>query len=112
MNDDRLGQRVAAVGAQLDRDRVQEDDLDVEQDEQHRDQVEADPEAHLPLDLRGQAALVGVLLVRRRAARADEGVQRRERAAHGAAENEEDDRREIAAQHRALLYHRLWQSVT
>ena len=28
-----------------DRDRVEEHDLDVEQDEQHRDQVEADPEA-------------------------------------------------------------------
>ena len=40
--------------------RVEEDDLDVEQDEQHRDQVEADPEAEGPRDLGGQAALVGL----------------------------------------------------
>src|ERR1700754_3350880 len=42
---DRLDQREAPVGPQLHRDRVEEDHLDVEQDEQHRDQVEADPEA-------------------------------------------------------------------
>ena len=80
-------ERVAAVGAQLDGDRVQEDHLDVEQDEQHRDQVEADPEAHPALHLRRQPALVGILLLRRRAARADERVERRERDAHDAAEN-------------------------
>ena len=45
---------------ELDRHRVEEDDLDVEEDEQHRDQVEADPEAEALLDLGGQAALVRV----------------------------------------------------
>src|SRR3954453_24110487 len=57
--DDGLDEGEGPELAQLDRDRVEEDDLDVEQDEQHRDQVEADPEAETLLDLRGQAALVG-----------------------------------------------------
>ena len=57
----------------------EEDDLDVEQDEEHRDQVEADPEAEPALDLRGQAALVGVLLVRDPPARAEDGVEDGER---------------------------------
>ena len=43
---------------------IEEDDLDVEQDEEHRDQVEADPEAEALLDLRRQAALVRVALGR------------------------------------------------
>ena len=34
---------------ELDGHREQEDDLDVEQDEQHRDEVEADPEAEVLL---------------------------------------------------------------
>ena len=46
------------------RDRVEEDHLDVEEDEQHRDQVEADPEAEVLRDLRGQPALVGLALDR------------------------------------------------
>ena len=50
--------------SQLHGDRVEEDHLDVEQDEQHRDQVEADPEAEAALDLGRQAALVGVGLRR------------------------------------------------
>src|SRR6266545_401074 len=58
--DDRLGQRERAERVELDGYREQEDDLDVEQDEQHRDQVEADPEAEVLLDLGGQAALVRI----------------------------------------------------
>src|SRR5262249_36419151 len=50
-------------GPQLHGDRVEEHDLDVEQDEQHRDQVEADPEAEALLDLRGHARLIRVGLV-------------------------------------------------
>ena len=49
-----------AERAQLHRDRIEEDDLDVEEDEQHRHHVEADAEAEALLDLRGQAALVGL----------------------------------------------------
>ncbi len=37
---------------------IEEDHLDVEEDEEHRDQVERDAEAEALLDLRGQAALV------------------------------------------------------
>src|SRR3954453_1294420 len=63
--DDGLDQGEGAEVPQLHRDRVEEHDLDVEQDEQHRDQVEADAEAEALLHLRGEAALVGVLLVGR-----------------------------------------------
>ena len=48
------------VAMQLDGDRVEEDHLDVEQDEEHRDQVEADPEAEALPDVRGKPALVGI----------------------------------------------------
>ena len=58
--DDRLDEGEGPERAQLDRDRVEEDDLDVEEDEEHRDQVEADPEAEALLDVGGQPALVGV----------------------------------------------------
>ena len=40
-------------------DRVEEDHLDVEEDEQHRDQVEADPEAEAALHVGREPALVG-----------------------------------------------------
>src|ERR1700712_4475171 len=59
-----LDQREGPERAQLHGDRVEEHDLDVEQDEQHRDQVEADPEPEALLDLGGHAALVGVRLMR------------------------------------------------
>ena len=61
-NVDGLDHRERAERAQLDGDRVEEDHLDVEQDEQHRDQVEADPEAEAALDLGRKTALVGLLL--------------------------------------------------
>ena len=54
----RLAHRERPERLQLDGDRIEEDDLDVEQDEQHRDQVEADPEPETALDLRRQPALV------------------------------------------------------
>src|SRR5262249_57251695 len=78
---------------------------DVEQDEQHGDQIEADAKAHLALDLRRQSALVGILLLGVLPARADDAVERRKRYAHGPPEDEENKRREIAAEHRGLLYH-------
>src|SRR3712207_6983392 len=46
--------------------------FDVEQDEQHRDQVEADPEAERPPDVGGQPALVGLALDLVRALRSEE----------------------------------------
>ena len=58
--DDGLPQREGPERLQLDGDRVEEDDLDVEEDEQHRDQVEADPEAEVLLHLGRQAALVRI----------------------------------------------------
>src|SRR6516164_1612142 len=82
-----------------------EDHLDVEQDEQHRDQIEADAKAHLALDLRRQPALVGLLLLGVLPARANDAVERRKGYAHGPPEDEENERREIAAEHRGLLYH-------
>ena len=88
---------------QLDRDRIEEDDLDVEQDEQHRDEVEADPEAEALLDLGRQAALVGVLLVRHVALGPEQRVEHRERHADDAAEDDEDDRRQVAVQHQVFL---------
>src|SRR6516162_7493513 len=103
--DDRLDQREAPEGAQLDGDRVQEDHLGVEQDEQHRDQIEADAKTHLALDLRGQSALVWLPLLGVCPARTDDAVESRKGYAHRPPENEENERREIAAEHRGLLYH-------
>src|SRR5919107_67365 len=42
---DQLAERKGPVGLELDCDREQKHDFDVEQDEEHRNQVEADPEA-------------------------------------------------------------------
>ena len=58
--DDDLHQGERPERLQLDRHREQEDRLDVEQDEQHRDEVEGDAEAQRLLDLRRQAALVRI----------------------------------------------------
>ena len=52
--------------SELQRHGVQQDHLDVEQDEQHRDEVEGDPEAEVLADVRRQAALVRVALRPRR----------------------------------------------
>ena len=97
--DRRLDQREDPDGLELDGDRVEEDDLDVEQDEQHRDQVEADPEAEALLDVGGQAALVGLALRLVRPARAEHAVGQREDDADGDSEGEEDEGGEVGAQH-------------
>src|SRR4029453_770275 len=91
---------------QVDGDRVEEDHLDVEEDEQHRDQVEADPELEAPLDVRGQAALVrrGLRLARPR--RAEEPVERREGDPDRRAEPEEHQHWEVATEQRKGLKRR------
>jgi len=51
-------------GIELHRERVQKDDLDVEQDEEDRGQVEADGEAALPARSAFGDAPIGVLMAR------------------------------------------------
>ena len=70
--------QMKAQQLQLEGDRIEEDDLDVEQDEQHRDQVEADPEAEAPTHIGGQSALVGLALDRVGPLRAEQAVRVRE----------------------------------
>src|SRR5262249_42188406 len=87
---------------QLDGYRVEKDDLDVEQDEQHRDQVEADPEAEALPDLGRQAALVRVvvgLANPSRALRTEERVEDREGPSDSDSEGQEDDRRQVRLEH-------------
>src|SRR3954454_2613859 len=99
--DDGLDQRERPEVAQLHRDRIEEDDLDVEQDEQHRDQVEADPETEPLLDLGGHPALVGVTLIGRGrlGLRSQEAAGGDERRTDEAAETEEDDGWKVRAEH-------------
>src|SRR5436190_1368338 len=80
-------------------DRVQEDDLDVEEDEQHRHHVEADPEAEGLRHLARQSALVRLVLDLVRPPRADQPVQRRQGRPRYQPEAGEDDHWEVAAQH-------------
>ena len=96
-------EREGAERPQLHRDRVEEDDLDVEEDEQHRDQVEADPEAEALLAPRtacrtrtGRPGRSCAAL----ALRAEEALSDREERADAAAEDEEDDSREVGPEHR------------
>src|SRR5437588_5624992 len=98
----RLDHRERPKCPQLDGDRVQEDHLDVEQDEQHRDQVEADPEAEAAPDLRRQATLVGLLLGPVRPPVPQEQVQDREQCPDRTAQDEEYDRRQIRLEHEAV----------
>src|SRR4051812_29888179 len=101
--DGRLHQREGAERTELDGDGVEEDHLDVEQDEQHRDQVEADPEPEALVDLGGHAALVRIGLVgggglglrTQQAAGADE------QRADETAEAEEDDGWKVRPEHSA-----------
>src|SRR5205823_2416117 len=86
-------------------DRVEEDDLDVEEDEEHRDQVEADPEAEPALDLGGEPALVRVALAAPRLSGPEPRVDQREYGAYGQPQADEDDRWEIRTQdHRRRGY--------
>ena len=75
--DDRLDEREDPERLELHGDRVEEDDLDVEQDEEHRDQVEADPEAEVLRDVRRQAALVRLALDLARPPRPEQRVRER-----------------------------------
>ena len=87
--------------------RVEEDDLDVEQDEEHRDQVEADPEAEVLLDLGGQAALVGLALDLVWRLGPEHAVGECEGGADADAQGEEDEGWQIGLQHRRRRYNRL-----
>jgi len=81
--DQDLGKDEDRIGGLKDRaDRIQEDDLDVEQDEEHRDHVEGDAEAKGLRHFARQAALVrlGLHLVRPR--RSEERVGRHQETAH------------------------------
>src|SRR5581483_8270145 len=62
--------------------RIEKDDLDVEEDEEHRDHVEAEPEPEGPRDLAREAAFIRIALRLGRLARSDEAVDRREQPAH------------------------------
>ena len=85
------------------RDREHEDDLDVEEDEQHRDEVEADAEAEAALDLRRQAAFVGLRLRGDPPPRPEGRVEERERQTDDRAQDHEHDRREVAADHSGVI---------
>src|SRR5919109_1309778 len=105
--DDRLDQRERAERVELERDGIQQDRLDVEQDEEHRDEVEADPEAEVLAHLGRQPALVRVAL---RALRAVAGevlpeqrVDGREDQPEDRADAQEDERREIGTDHPARI---------
>ena len=91
--------RERAERPELHCDRVQEDDLDVEQDEQHRHEVEADPEAEPALDVGRQTALVGLDLGAVGRPASDHQVQRREQQPDQRPQDEKDDRGQIIAQH-------------
>ena len=88
----------------MDGHRVEEDDLDVEEDEEHRDQVEADPEPEAPLHVRRQAAFIGRGLGLTRLAGAEEAVERRERDPDRRAEPEEDKHRKVATQQQGAYW--------
>src|SRR4051794_18844653 len=98
-----LHQREGAERTELDGDGVEEDHFDVEQDEQHRDQVEADPEAEALLDLGGHAALVRVRLMGGGALRlrTQEAAGADEQRADEASESEEDDGWKVRPEHSA-----------
>src|SRR5829696_7081017 len=102
--DDRLDEGEDPERLELHGDRVQEHDLDVEQDEEHRDQVEADPEAEVGRDLGGEPALVGLALDPRRAARPEPAVDRREEEPDADAEDQEHENGQVAPQHGTLGY--------
>ena len=78
---------------EVDRPGVEEDDLDVEDDEDHRHQVEADREAGGRLDPRDDAALVGCDLRRGRplARRQQGGGDEGDGGEHGAEGGEQED---------------------
>ena len=73
-------------------DRIEEDHLDVEQDEEHRDQVEADPEAERLLHVGRQAALVRLALHTGRALRPEQVVGNREGGTDADPKKQEDER--------------------
>src|SRR5437660_724548 len=86
--------------AEIDRrPRPQEHRLDVEHDEQHRDEIELDREALVGAAERRHAALVRSVFQRRRAAGSEK--VRQQRHPDGVRENdgEEDQEREIGLQH-------------
>src|SRR3954454_19094017 len=85
-----------------DPDRIQEDDLDVEQDEEHRDHVEAHPEAERAGDVGGQAALVRLALDRVRTLRPDHRVQHCEGASHDDPKAGKHEDWEVALKHGPL----------
>ena len=99
-----LDQGEGAEGIELKRHRVEEHDLDVEQDEEHRDQVEADPEAERALDVGRQPALVGLTLDPARALRPEQVVRHRERRADAEAEQQKDEGGQVALQHCTRRY--------
>src|SRR5437588_6663806 len=100
---DRLDHRKRPERPELDGDRVQEDHLDVEQDEQHRHEVEADPEAEAAPDLRWESALVWLLLGPVRTPAPEEQVQDREQRPDRTTKDEEYDRRKIGPEHEAVI---------
>src|SRR5437773_1848623 len=89
--DDDRPEGEAPEGVQPDRHRIEKDDLDVEQDEEHRDQIEADPEPEALGDLGGESALVRLLLHAARTVRAEHSVEEREGQPDGAAQQQEDE---------------------
>src|SRR6185312_297348 len=86
-------------------DGVEEDDLDVEEDEEHRQQVEADAEFEALHRLDRDAGLVRLALAATgggrglRLLRADQVVEHREDAADGESEDGEDENRKVALEH-------------
>src|SRR5262249_40264990 len=82
-------------------------DLDIEQDEQHRHEVKADPEAEPPLDLGRKPALIRLLLGAVRTALTEKDVQNREQCANEPSQNEEHDRWQVVTEHDESLYHRI-----
>src|SRR4051812_2936468 len=97
--DDRFHESEGSNRLQEHGDGVEEDHLDVEQDEQHRHEVEGDAEAEVACYFRWQTALVRLTLHLPRPLRADELVRLNEGEADKQPEEEEDKDWEVRLQH-------------